>query len=286
MTVDFSKKNLQKASFKNERLVNVSFKGCDLRGADFTGSDLTGANLTHIRTGITPLNTYLIFLLALVVSMISGYVAMLAGTTIQGMLHSSDDRVKAAGIASIVMIVLFILYYYWKGGRSVIRHLIIPAIVISIVIGCLAYFSGLGTGRGIIFLLLSMTLVVIMIMIGTIARTLAGALSSVILFIIVAAGGSMFGTSVGGGIGTVIVAVSCAMISKRALSGAIGFESLRKLASGITSKWGTSFRNAKLTNANFSQSIIFNTDFTNADLSFVKWGDSKKENCTPIQVKQ
>src|SRR4030095_16716371 len=114
---------------------------------------------------------------------------------------------------------------------------------------------------------------------------LAGVLSSSIIFILVSAGGSMFGTSVGGGVGTVIVAVSCVFISKRSLSGAKGFESLRKMASFITSKFGTSFRNAKLTNANFSQSYIHNADFTNAELSSVNWGDSKKENCTPIQTR-
>jgi len=282
MTIDYSKKNLQRLSFRNEKLVNTSFQGCDLRGADFSGSDLTGANLSNVKTGITPLNTALIFLVAMAVSLFSGYVAMVAGTTIQGMLRSADDKVRAAAITTLVMIVLMISYYYWKGGRTVIRHLLIPVFVTAIVIGIIAYFSGLGTGRGMFFLILSMILVVVMITIGTIARSLAGVLSSTILFMLVAIGGSMFGTSVGGGIGTVVMAISCALISKRALSGAKGFEVLNRMAAFTTNKFGTSFRNARLTNVDFSHSKILNADFTNADVTSVNWDESKKENCTPV----
>jgi hypothetical protein len=285
MTVDYAKQNLQNASFQNENLVNTSFLGSDLRGANFSGADLTGANLTQVKTGITPLKTVFIFLIALSVSMLSGYVAMLAGSTVQTMLSSGDEKLKISGFASLVLIAAFIGYYYWKGYRSVTRHLLVPVFVLSIAIGSIAYFSGLGTGKGMFFLSLSLLLVVIMVTIGTVGRAVAGVLSSTILFIIVALGGGMFGKSLGGGIGTVFLAVSCALISKRALSGAKGFESLRRLASLITGKWGTSFRNANLNNSNFSQSVIHNADFTNADLSFVNWGDSKKQNCTPIHSK-
>jgi uncharacterized protein YjbI with pentapeptide repeats len=75
------------------------------------------------------------------------------------------------------------------------------------------------------------------------------------------------------------LAISCVLISKKALAGAPGFESLRKIACTITAKFGTSFRNTRLSNANFSQSKIRNADFTNADVSSVQWGDSKKVNC-------
>jgi uncharacterized protein YjbI with pentapeptide repeats len=91
--------------------------------------------------------------------------------------------------------------------------------------------------------------------------------------------GAMFGKSVGGGVGTVIMALSCAIISKRALSGAKGFDGLRRITFFIISKFGTSFRGSRLTNANFSQSTIRNSDFTNADVSAVNWNGAKKTNC-------
>ena len=282
LTIDYSKKNLRGESFKDEHLVNTSFKGSDLRGVDFSGADLTGADLSQVKTGIPPVKTFLIFFVTLVISMLSGYMAMLAGNTIQEMLKSDDLKIMIAGIVSIILIVSFIVYYYLKGGSSVIKHLLIPAFLISVVIAGIAYFSGLGTGRGMLFLCLSLLLAVALITLGTVARALAGVLSSTILFLLVTATGSVFGSKIGGGLSATILALACVLISKKAMSGAKGFESLRKIASQITQKFGTSFQNANLTNANFSQAQIQNADFTNADLTSVNWMESKKENCTPI----
>ncbi|NEU09621.1 hypothetical protein GZH53_14940 [Flavihumibacter sp. R14] len=276
---NYANKNLQRVSFKDQDLSNVSFEGSDLRGADFTGSNLTGADLSRVRTGIPPANKVLVFISALIISLFSGYIAMLAGRTIQGMLASGDAYIRTAGIASIVLIILFIVYSYWKGVGTAIRNLILPASFIALLVGLLAYLTGAGTGMGSVYLVLAYILVAVMFMVGTVARAAAGTLSSNILFIVVALGGGMFGKSVGGGIGTVIMALSCALISKRALAGTPGFEALRRLTTRITSRLGTSFRDSKLVNVNFSNSTIHNTDFSGADVSTVNWGDSKKVNC-------
>ena len=133
-----------------------------------------------------------------------------------------------------------------------------------------------------LYLVISLFFLVVMFIIGTVARAAAGMLSN-ILFIIVAIAGGMFGKSIGGGIGTVIMALSCAQISKRALSGAKGFETLRKIAFSITSRFGTSFRKAKLAGSDFTGSKIHNADFSNADISQVKWDGAKKMNCIDIE---
>jgi uncharacterized protein YjbI with pentapeptide repeats len=279
MQKDFSHQNLQRASFRNEDLSNARFSNTDLRGTDFTGSDLRGADFNHVKTGITPVNTSLIFVAALVVSAFSGYVAMLTGRTIQAMLASDDSKIRTAGIASLVIILLFIIFSLWKGVGNAVYKLVIPVIVLASVLGIIAYVSGMGTGRGMLFLALSLVLVVAMFIVGTIARAAAGSLSTNLIFIAVAMAGAMFGKSVGGGIGTVILAISCALISKRALSGAKGFESIRKITYYITSKFGTSFRSSRLADAHFSRSRIRNSDFSNADIALVNWGDSKKVNC-------
>lgn len=279
----YANKNLQKASFKDKDLRHADFSGSDLRGVDFTGANLAGADFHHARTGITPMNTVLIFLAALIVSGLSGYVAMLAGHTIQTMLHSPDPNIRTAGITTIVIIIAFILFSTWKGVGHAARQLVLPAIAVSLLVGTVAYVSGMGTGMGMIHLMLSLLLVVVMFVVGTIARAAAGSLSANLLFIVVALGGGIFGKSLGGGIGTVIMALSCAIISKRALSGAGGFAQLKKIAAFITARFGTSFRGAVLANANFSKSRLRNADFSNADLSSVTWGDSKRINCIPAK---
>jgi uncharacterized protein YjbI with pentapeptide repeats len=275
---DYSKQHLQKASFTNQDLSHVSFADSDLRGADFTGADLSNADFSQAKTGIPVLEKAMIFIGALAVSLLSGYVAMLAGSTVQSMLKSDDSRVRISGIIASVTILLFIALAVWKGGRNAIRHLGIPIVVVSISISLVAVISGLGTGRGMFYLALSFFLVILMFIVGTIARSAAGSLSN-ILFIIVALSGGMFGRSLGGGIGTVVMAVACMQISKRAMSGTKGFEWLRKVGTGITSRFGTSFRNARMANTKFGGTKIRNADFTGADTSHVLWEDSKKVNC-------
>src|SRR4051812_15243486 len=115
MNKDQSNKDLKNASFRNADLSNANFSGSDLRGADFTGSNLSGADLMNTKIGITPVRTTIIFIMAIIVSALSGYLAMLAGQTTQLMLASEDKNVRASGILSVVVTLIFILYYFWKG---------------------------------------------------------------------------------------------------------------------------------------------------------------------------
>ena len=279
MPKDYSNQNLQGASLRDRNLSYANFIDSDLRGADFTGSDLTGANFTHVKTGITTLNKILIFIVAFAVSLLSGYIAMLAGNTIQSMLKSPEPRIRIVGYITIGLVIAFIAFSFLRGGKNAIMQLLVPAAIVALIVGIAAKLSGLGTGMGMLYLILAIVLTAVMFIIGTVARSAAGAALSNILFVVVAIGGGMFGKSLGGGIGTVIMAISCALISKKALSGAKGFDGLRRLACWITSRFGTSFRNSNLTDANFSNSAISNSDFTNADVSTVEWGDSRKMNC-------
>ncbi|MFL5809372.1 MAG: pentapeptide repeat-containing protein [Flavisolibacter sp.] len=277
MSKDFSNTNLRKTSFRNEDLSHVSFSHSDLRGVDFSNADLSGANLTHVRTGITPVNTVLIFIVALLLSLLSGYVAMLGGRAIQVLLRSGNKNLIFCGWFGVVSIVLFIIYSYWKGVGNAIRKMIIPVSVIVMLLGIVSLIVGVGNGKGAIYIVLSFVLVVVMFIVGTIARVAAGAVSGII-FLVVAVAGSVFGRSVGGEIGTIVMAISCAVISKKALKNTEGFELLRNIASFITRRFGTSFRNSKLETADFSGSKITNADFSNADISRVNWGNSSRIN--------
>jgi hypothetical protein len=279
MPRETSKRHAQKTSFKNEDLSYVCFYGDDLRGVDFSGADLSGATFINVRTGILPVNLILIFIFSLLISALSGYIAMLGGDAIQVMVLSNDAKMKGMGIGMIVIIILFIVYCYWKGGADAFKRLLIPIFFFSVIAGGLSFFSGPGSGSAFLFQLLSLILVVVMFMVGTIARATAGR-GAGILFLVVAATGIVFAKSPGGAIESVCMAVSCALISRRATTGAKGFGTLRKIAAFFTAKFGTSFRNCILSGADFSLSkSISNTDFTHAETSLIFWGDAKKLNC-------
>jgi hypothetical protein len=189
MFKDYSKKNLRSVSFKNADLSYAHFSHSDLRGADFSGSNLTGTIFTNTKTGITPGNTARIFIAALLISALSGYVAMLAGQTVQSLLQSEESHKQTIGIVTVVTIFLFIIYSIWKGVGRAIRTLVIPASVTALVLGAISYLTGIGTGMGMVYLVLAIVLVAVMFIIGTIARVVAGSLSNILFLIVALAGG-------------------------------------------------------------------------------------------------
>lgn len=278
MMKDFSRQDLRNMSFRNKDLRGANFADSDLRGADFTGANLAGADLTNTTTGMTPKTTFWIFAATVCVSIFSGYMAMLAGRVVELMVTSDAQHVRAAGYLAMINILLFVILSLWKGVGKAIATFIVPTVLFALVVGIVSYASGYGNGQAAAYLILALLLVAVMFIVGTIARATAGSVST-ILFWVVALSGASFGRSLGGGLGTVILAISCAHISQQALHGAKRFGALRKIAFFVTTKFGTSFRNSKLSEADFSKSVLHNADFTNADTSHVRWGNTKKVHC-------
>src|SRR3954468_23070845 len=97
MVMDFTNQNLQGKRFRRQNLENADFSGTDLRGADFSYADLKGARFVKVKTGITMGSKILLFLLALVLSLLSGYIAMLAGRSGQVLLQSADPMLRTGG---------------------------------------------------------------------------------------------------------------------------------------------------------------------------------------------
>jgi hypothetical protein len=253
-----------------------NFSGADLRGRDFTGADLANADFSKCKTGLKTSSAVLIFIFSLLLSLLSGYISMLTGKTIQIMIKSTDANVVTSGYIIAGLMLLFILLSIWKGGKNTFLYVIIT-IIASLLIGLIFWLTGAGTGMGSLYSSLALILFILMIFAGVISRAAAGTMSSTIIYLIVAIGGSVFSKSLGGGLGTMVLAISCAIISKRILAGKSEFPLIRKVALTIGSYFGTSFKNADLTGANFSDSTINNTNFTGAKLSGVNWENSVKK---------
>src|SRR4030095_5937105 len=268
--MDRSEKDLQGKTFKEQDLSGADFSEADLRGADFSRAILKNADFSECKTGLKTFPAVLVFLFALVISLLSGYIAMLTGSTVQMMLKSADPNVVMGGYVTIGLMLIFIVLIILKGGGSALK-LISISIILALLVGLISWLFNAGSGLGAIYSSFSIILFVIMIGVGTTARATAGTLSSNILFIIVALSGGLLSKSIGGGIGTAVLAISCAIISKRALKGTKGFENLRKAAYSIGSRLGTSFKGADLTGANFSGAVVKNTNFRGAVLLGVNW---------------
>jgi hypothetical protein len=275
--MDNSPQNLQDKSFKGMDLQKADFCGADVRGADFTGANLENANFSGSVSGLRRVSQVLLFTMALVLSLLSGYFAMLAGRQVQLMIRSEDKLINIAGYVTVFFAAFFFGTALWKGVTKLIGKVFLVMIIFVIIIGLFAYFSGLGTGLGALQSAIALLLMLLMFIVGTIARATAGTLASNVLFILVAIGGGMFGKSMGGGIGTVIMALACAVISKKALKDEKDASVLRYIALYIGTLFGTSFKNANLANADFSNSTIKNTNFMNANVHNVNWSNANKQ---------
>jgi hypothetical protein len=275
--MDYSGKNLQGKSFKGENLQHINFIGADLRGANFSDANLKGADFSKSKTGMQLYSKILVFLMALVVSLFSGYIAMLAGTTVQSLLKSTDPNYKIAGYVTIAFFAIFIGVAIWKGVFKAFLNVYFIIIALALVSGLFMMVSGFGTGIGALNGIYALLLMGVMFLVGTIARATAGTLASTVLFLVVALGGGMFGKSLGGGIGTVAMALSCAYISKQALKKGNKVSLLSQIALTVSTFFGTSFKNADLSNADFSNAEVNNTNFSKANLTGVNWENTKKQ---------
>jgi hypothetical protein len=273
---DLSNKNLRSTDFTNANLSYFNFSGCDLRGADFTSANLTGANFSGVKTGINPVNRTFIFVTALMMATGSVIAGLAAAQTLQFMFMSANRLVAISGILTLIFTMLFLVFMMWKGIGTSFRLLVLPVSIAAPLTGLIAYFTGGGTGTGMLYLTICLILIFIMMLAGIVARVAAGSVSNV-MFVLVAVAGALFSTSIGGGIGMMIAGISCAVVSKRALNNGIDFTPLRAVVVFITAKFGTSFRNARLSSARFCGCAIHNTDFSNAKLKFVTW-----DHCTTV----
>ncbi len=274
--MDYSNQNLQGKSFRGADLQNINFSGADLRSTDFSNANLHGADLSKSKTGMMLRSKIVVFIIALVVSLFSGFIAMLAGTTVQSMLKSDIPNYHIAAWVTIAFFAIFIGVAIWKGVFKAVMGVYLIMLAVALGGGLFMHITGLGTGIGALYGFYALLLLAVMFVVGTISRATAGTLASNILFLVVALGGGMFGKSIGGGIGTVAMALSCAYISKRALKDNSNFSLLQKSALIISTIFGTSFKNADLTNVNFSDAEVKNTNFSRAKLNDVNWDNTKK----------
>ena len=142
--MDFSRKDLQGKSFKGENLQNADFSGADLRGADFSSSNLSGADFSKSKTGMRTKHIISVFIFALLVSLSSGYIAMLMGNEIRKLLASPDLNERISGYLTSGSISIFVIVALWKGLFNAVSRVFTIIIALAVISGLFAYFSGLG----------------------------------------------------------------------------------------------------------------------------------------------
>lgn len=299
MTQDLSGKNLKGHSFKGQNLKGANFSGADIRGADFTGANLTGANFSHAQAGLSFRWKIKLLIFSYVISILSGFFSVTAGITAVKRLSPSNIQTfnfLPSVIVLAVSIVLLITLFSQKltpNSKTTIANLIAITLAStgSLVGATYGLIATIEVGAnassialiGIAIVVLSQALATGISLTRFIAEVVAGKLPGKLVIVLAVTGSAL---------GALIIAKDALLISvllaalaallgdycgQGALAGNSTWALTRTVGIYFAAFGGTSFRNANLTDANFTAAILKSTDFRKANLTRTCFNKTKEK---------
>lgn len=278
MLKEFSGQNLRGRSFKGQNLAGANFSRADLRGTNFTGANLRGANFTGAKAGLKKRWAIFLVIIPWLVSGLSGLLFLFNAGLILLIFDSSSIGKQVAGwTALIVTIIIFALIV-----RQRIAILVVALAVAFAVTGAAnVAFGGVATAASVG--VLAVAFAVAGVGSGVVATATTGIVAGagtvvvdrvvVVAVVVVVAGARALAAT---GATTRVLAVSFAVagagtvissyIAWRAMKGDKKYALIRNATVGIAAIGGTSFRDADLTDANFTAARLKSTDLRNAKL--------------------
>ncbi|GAB4194231.1 MAG: pentapeptide repeat-containing protein [Coleofasciculaceae cyanobacterium] len=277
---DFSGENLTGQSFKGKDLSGANFSEADIRGANFTNATLRSANFSGAKAGLQRHWAICLVIGGLLFSVLAGFASASTGAFVEFVLLRLPNSINASMIAMIalsLMPCLAILIGAICWGLEVAFQAGLTTAVITVVGGGIVVIVSRGAR---------------MIEVGAIGGALILTLAEVATVAIVFAGvgtKAFLGSLVGAVAGTVVFRE--AMIGAGSLASTVilfgnyaGWRALAfderflgiwRIGVAVAAIGGTSFRNADLTNADFTCATLKSTDFRNATLTRTRWHQAK-----------
>ncbi|HZU85731.1 MAG TPA: pentapeptide repeat-containing protein [Polyangiaceae bacterium] len=264
-------------SYAGRDLRGASFAGADLRGADFGGADLRGASFQGARTGLGPGALAAEAILVVLLGAASGLGASWMGERIRAAVFDPRPGPRVLGLVLLSEVILYAAAAIARGTPFAVRYVALPvsALFAVVAVGLVATRTG---GAREVAMALAVPLFVLLVgsIIGVAAFARAAAFSAApwLFFVVLVA------TVVGvrGANGTamaVLVAVVATVVGARGrrLDARRATGVARLLARMMT--WGgTSFRGARLDDADFAGARLRNTDFRGAAVAGARWDDA------------
>lgn len=267
MFSDFSGQNLQGRSFKGQNLTEANFNHADLRGVDFTNALLKGATFSHARSGLRYYWVIILLAFSLLLSVLSSHIFCRTGHISLKFMESESPILQSA-IASALLVIFSII---------IIRRGFALALVLVVIAVADISLEANITRVAIAVAGVETLMLAIAVAIGT---TIAIAHGGIIPGILVVAGAIIANIDIHGEetlAGNIVEAAHFswglavtflgAYVAKQALAEDSKFAFIRLIAITLPAKLGTSFRNANLTDADFTKATLKSTDFRNANLT-------------------
>jgi uncharacterized protein YjbI with pentapeptide repeats len=274
MPKDFSGKNLRGRNFKGQNLTGAKFIGADIRGANFTNAILREADFTRAKSGLQRRWTIFLVTISLFLSLISGLISGL--TTLWVQSSFTPDNIKEytliPGVLLLIVLAIFFIVTIRQGLMAGVQKVAGAA-------------AGVGTALAAVAAVGAATAVAAAVATGAVAVAVAGAVAGAATAVATGAAAVVVAAVVAGtGAGTVAAAVTGLgiYVAWCALAGDEKQELIRIIAVAFATTGGTSFHNADLTDANFTEATLKSTDFRTANLTRTCFRNTEKLDRTRV----
>ncbi|BAY11150.1 pentapeptide repeat-containing protein [Calothrix sp. NIES-2098] len=285
MALDFSGQNLRGRNFKGQDLAGANFSYADIRGANFTNANLTDANFSHAKAGLQRRWAIFLVLISLLLSGVSGFLWAINGALVSLIfIGSTGNRIPGWTVLILLIVFFFVTIRQGIGvsliavafavtGALAFAFLVFEAFLGGAVIGGFTFAGAFAGAFAFAF-----AFAVAFAVIGGFAFAAAFAgvitLALAIAFTFATAGVGALGVAFSFTV-TVVGAVLSIYIGWQAMKGDEKYALIRNIAIAFAATGGTSFRNATLTNADFTKATLKSTDFRNTILTNTRWHQVK-----------
>ncbi len=314
MPQDFSGKNLRGHNFKGQNLTGAKFIGADIRGANFTNAILKEADFTRAKAGLQRRWTIFLVTISLFLSLISGLILGFASSW--AAVFFIPDIIRQYTIIPGVLVLTVLAIFFIPTIHQTLRTVAVPVAVARAVAGArIGAVAGAIAVAGVVAAAMAVAgpvagvMAVAMAVVGAVAVAVAGqgiylalryligngqevlirkGVVGVVMAVPVVVAG-VVGVAVvvaGSGPATVAAAVAAAVavavvglgiyLAWCALAGDEKHAFVRTVAIAFAAIGGTSFRNADLTDANFTEATLKSTDFRTANLTRTCFRNTEK----------
>ena len=285
MTLDFSGQNLRGRSFKGRKdLIGANFSYADIRGADFSNALLKQANFSQAQAGRERGWAIVLFVVSLLLSILSGFAAAFVGITTGGTLIEHNPIEILAAVVIIITLATFIIISIRQGLALGF------GVLMTVGVTATAAMAAVGAGAMVVAAITAIAGAVAIAVVATAAA--AGAVTGSAAVVAAAAAAvaagitvaiEAYGTTAAAGTVAAAVAVTVAMAAV-GLSATMSRQALatdkntfiRRLIIALAAIGGTNFQGADLTDADFTQAILENTNLKGANLTRTCWFQAKK----------
>lgn len=283
MPKDFSGQNLRGRSFKGQNLAGANFSHADIRSADFTRAILKGTNFSHAKAGLQKLLLIFLVLVSWLIPGFAGFLAAFVGALISSTFKFNNSNLSNQFFSWTVLIVVIVLFIviirYGLNSGGALAVAFAGAVVVAVAFA-VAVARGFVVAQtvGIVF-----AFAFAVAFVGVVGVTFAGAVVFAFVTPFVAAVAGVFVVAVAvvgafalteaevapvAGVRASVLAGAVALLSiymsMQALKGDKKYAFILNIAIAFAAFGGTSFRNADLTDANFTQASLKSTDFRKA----------------------